>query len=173
MFKGVGMADTSTKVGLIVVIILLVVFLVASSDYMVKIEPKTTTMPMVTTQPTTTSVKPPTPVVTTTTTTTVTFDCSNAGFKLISGSYAKSKAQLTLTLENTKSVDLTMEHILFAYPNNAVIKKTISGLLEGRVLEGRETKSFLISQVEDDFFSGQIITNCPDVTVGFTYSDVT
>jgi len=161
------------KVGLIIVIILLVLIIGVLSDYVAKIESKTTTTTMVTTRPTTTSVTPTTPVLTTTTTTTVTFDCSNAGFKLTAGSYVKSKAQLTLTLENTKSVDLTMEYVFLAYPNNAVIKKTISGLLEGQVLEGHKTRSFLISQVEDDFISGQITTNCPDVTVDFTYSDVT
>ena len=170
MFKGVGMADTFTRVGLVVVIMLLVVFIVVFSYYGANIQPKPTTTTMVTTRPTTTVA--PTTVVTTAPTTTVTFDCSKAGFRLIEGSYARNTGQLTLKLENTKSVDLTMEYILFTYPNDVVIKKTISGLLEGRVLEGHNIRSFLITRVEDDFISGQITTNCPDVTVDFTYSEV-
>ena len=174
-----GMKDTFTKVGFIVVIILLVVTVVGLSDYVIKIEPKTTTTTIVT-MPTTTSVSPTTTgvmttttSVTTTPTTTTTFDCSKAGFKLITGSYVKYNAQLTLTLENTKSVNLTMKYIFFVYPNDVVIRKPIRGVLEGLVLEGYNTRSFLISQIEDGFISGKVTTNCPDVTVDFTYSDVT
>ena len=161
------MVDTFTKVGFIAVIIILVVFIWTSGDYSVDLEPKPATTIMVTTQPTTTI------SLTTTSTTTPTSDCSNAGFKLIEGSYAKSSAKLTLTLENTKSVDLIMEYVFLEYPNNAVVRKPIKGLLEGLVLEGHNTRSFLISQVEDKFISGQVTTNCPDVTIDFTYSDVT
>ena len=168
------MANTFYKVGLIIVIILLVVIIGTLSGYVVKIEPVTTTTTSVTTQPTTTtSVTPTTTVVTTTPTTTTTFECPDAGFKLIEGSYVRPKAQLTLTLKNTESVDLNMEYIFFTYPNGAVIRNRISGVIEGRVLEGYMTRSFLISQIEDYFRSGKITTNCPDVTVDFTYSDVT
>ncbi len=162
--------DTFTKVGFIVVIVLLVVIVMGLSDYVVKIEPKPTTTTMVTTQPAAVTTAP---VMTTTITTTTTSDCSKAGFKFVSGSYSKSNSQLTLTLENTKSVDLTMEYVFLTYPTGVVHRKKISGLLEGWVLEGHRTRSFLISQVEHDFRSGRITTNCPDVTVEFTYSDVT
>jgi len=169
------MKDTFTKVGLIVVIILLVMIIVASSDYVIKIEPKTTTTVMVTTRPTTTSVTLTTVTTSTTLpeTTTTSFDCSKASFKFIEGSYSKYNSQLTLTLENTGDVDLTMEYIFFTYPNDVVMRERIRGLIEGLVLEGHNTRSFLTSQIEDSFISGQITTNCPDVTVDFTYSDVT
>jgi hypothetical protein len=165
------MKDNFTKVGLIVVIILLVVLIVSLSDYGGKIEPETTTT--TSPAPTTTVGIQTTIGLTTTPTTTVTFDCSNAGFKFVEGSYTKNNAQLTLKLENTKPVSLTMEYIFFTYPNNVVIRKSISGILEGRVLEGYMTRFFLTSQVEDKFISGKVTTNCPDVTVEFTYSDVT
>lgn len=70
-------------------------------------------------------------------------------------------------------VDLTMEYIFFTYSNDVEMRERISGLIEGLVLEGHNTRSFLTSQIEDGFVSGQITTNCPDVTVDFTYSDVT
>jgi len=173
--------DNFYKVGLTIVIILLIIIIGVLSDYMVKVEPATTTTTLVTTQPTTTTpvtttianVTPTTTVTTTTPTTTTPFDCSNAGFKFIEGSYSKSSAQLTVTLKNTEAVDLNMEYIFFTYPSGAVVRNRISGLLEGRVLEGYMTRSFLISQVEDRFRTGKITTNCPDVTVEFTYSDVT
>ena len=78
-----------------------------------------------------------------------------------------------MALENTGDADLTMEYIFFTCPLDRVLRERISGLIEGRVLEGHKTRSFLTSQIEDGFISGQITTNCPDVTVDFTYSDVT
>ena len=169
------MADTFTKVGLIIVIILLVVIIGTLSGYVVKIEPITTTTTMVTTRPMTTSVPPTTVIITTTLpeTTTTSFDCSKASFKFIEGSYSLSTSQLTMKLENTGDVDLTMEYIFFTYPNDVVMRERISGLIEGRVLERHNTRSFLTSQIEDGFLSGRITTNCPNVTVDFTYSDVT
>lgn len=176
--------DKFYRIGLIIVIILLVLIIVNSSDYIIKIEPKTTTTIMVTTQPTTGITTQPittTPSITTTPaatttpteTTTIPLDCSEASFKFVEGSYVKSKAQLTVTLENTGDVNLTMEYIFFTYSNGLVLRERISGLIEGWVLEAHNTRSFLTSQIEDKFVSGKITTNCPGATVEFTYSDVT
>jgi len=93
--------------------------------------------------------------------------CLVAQFRLYSGSYNNITKDLILILENQRSVGLSLRDVYLFY--GAVLDtKTLSGTLEGNAL-----KSFNVTNVNDNFDRGVIKTNCPDISVEFTYSQVT
>ena len=92
--------------------------------------------------------------------------CLNAEFKLYSGKLEGTK--LYLVLENTRSYDLMLTE-LYIFVNETLIEPTNTLNEE---LEGNSLKS-LNETVVSDFTRGIIKTNCPDVDVEFTYSQVT
>jgi hypothetical protein len=94
--------------------------------------------------------------------------CLGAMFRLYSGKYDSNKKELTLILENQRTIDLKLENLYLFYPNK--LMKTFS---LNEVLEGNMLKSVVVSDVDDGFETGTIKTNCPDVSLDFTYSDVT
>jgi hypothetical protein len=93
--------------------------------------------------------------------------CTSAVFKFYSGRYDKTNMNLYLVLENQRPVELKIEKLYLIYPNN-VETFEINSTLEGNIL-----KSFIVQGVKDGFKTGTIKTNCPDVSVDFSYSQVT
>ena len=97
--------------------------------------------------------------------------CLAAQFRLYSGTFDNSTypspGYISLILENQRSVDLTLNSVYLFYPNGNLIEKTLTGTLEGNKL-----KSFNVTDVDDGFISGKIKTNCPDVEVDFTISQL-
>ena len=93
--------------------------------------------------------------------------CHMASFSIYSGRYDKQKETLYLILNNQRSVSLKIEKIYLIYPPNEV-KEFDSN----EILSGTSLKTIKISGVKDHFSSGIIKTNCPDVFVNFTYSQV-
>ena len=94
-------------------------------------------------------------------------ECIVAQFRLYSGSYDNVTNDLVLILENQRDVDLSLNDIYLFYGTTLETKK-ISGDLESNAL-----KSFNITNVNDNFDRGIIKTTCPDISVEFTYEQVT
>ena len=94
-------------------------------------------------------------------------ECLIAQFRLYSGSYDNVTNDLVLILENQRDVDLSLNDIYLFYGTTLETKK-ISGDLESNAL-----KSFNITNVNDNFDRGIIKTTCPDISVEFTYEQVT
>lgn len=92
--------------------------------------------------------------------------CLEAQFELRSGSY--SGRTLTLILDNKKSVDLTLTDLFLIYSDNTVENHTLDTMLNGN-----EIKTVTVSDVTDNFLTGEIKTHCSDVSVYFTYDQVT
>ncbi len=95
--------------------------------------------------------------------------CFGAEFNLRSGSYDSSTKSLHLILDNRKSVDLQIKNVFLIYSDEPVATKT----LDNTTLKGNEIKDFTIENVDDGFLTGEIKTQCPDVSIYFTYSQVT
>jgi hypothetical protein len=93
--------------------------------------------------------------------------CSSASFKLYSGSYKKDIKNLFLILENRRAVNLQLENLFLQYQSKLETK------ILNTTLKGNEIRSLNITGVEDNFISGIIKTNCPAVSVDFTYAQVT
>jgi len=91
--------------------------------------------------------------------------CLNAEFKLYSGSYDGST--LYLVLENTRSYDLTLTELYLFNIDDTLIEPTTSLNEE---LEGSSIKA--LNRTVSNFTHGIIKTNCPEVSVEFTYSQV-
>jgi len=94
--------------------------------------------------------------------------CFGAMFRLYSGSYDSYDKELLLILENQRNVDLELKNLYLFYPNEDMKTFELNEVLEGDIL-----LSIPVKGVEDGFESGTIKTNCPDVEVEFSYSDVT
>ncbi len=94
--------------------------------------------------------------------------CAGAMFRLYSGSYDKEGGGLVLILENQRGVDLVLKNLYLFYPNKEMKTFELNEALQGNML-----LSIPVEAVEDGFESGTIKTNCADVVVDFTYSDVT
>jgi len=94
--------------------------------------------------------------------------CHLATFGVYSGDYDKSSNSLYLILQNKRSVDLELENLYLLYPNNVMKTIPLNEDLKGNVL-----KSINITGIDDGFKNGIIKTNCPGVSVDFTYSQVT
>lgn len=93
--------------------------------------------------------------------------CTSASFRVYSGKYDKENMNLYIVLENQRPIELKLGKLYLFYPNNFEtfdINKT---------LEGNMLKSFDIPRVKDGFSSGTVKTNCPDVEVDFSYSQLT
>lgn len=93
--------------------------------------------------------------------------CHGALFRFYSGSYEKDTKKLILILENQRSVDLRLENLYLVYGENV---KTFP--LNER-LEGNMLKTLTVNGVDDGFTSGTVKTNCPDVSLEFSYSQLT
>ena len=95
--------------------------------------------------------------------------CLNAEFKLYSGRFENSTNTLYLVLENTRSYDLTLADLYLFDANDSLIDPTTS---LNEKLEGNSLKA-LNKTVDPNFVRAIIKTNCPEVSVEFTYSQVT
>jgi flagellin-like protein len=91
--------------------------------------------------------------------------CFGAEFELRSGSYDGNA--LHLILDNKKNTDLLLTNLFLIYPDNKLDTKSLN-----ETLKGNEIKALTISNVVPDFLTGEIKTQCPDVSAFFTYSKV-
>jgi len=91
--------------------------------------------------------------------------CFGAELELRSGSYDGST--LNLILDNKKSVDLLLTNLFLVYPDNKLDTKTLN-----ETIKGTEIKALTIENVTTGFLTGEIKTQCPDVSAFFTYSKV-
>ncbi len=94
--------------------------------------------------------------------------CKIAMFQIYSGSYNRNEETLYLILENKRSVDLELEKLYIFYPNGEMKSFDLNETLRGNML-----RSIKVNGVKDGFTSGTIKTDCPDVSVDFSYSQVT
>lgn len=92
-------------------------------------------------------------------------ECFGADFKLRSGSY-KDNA-LYVILDNRKPVNLLLTNLFLIYPDNRVVTVSLN-----ETLKGNEIKAVNIENVENNFLTGEIKTQCSDISVFFTYSQV-
>lgn len=93
--------------------------------------------------------------------------CGAAMFGIYSGNYDESSRSLYLVLQNKRSVDLELENLYLFYPNNVMETIPLNEPLKGNVM-----RSINKTGVDDGFEKGMIKTNCPEVSVEFTYSGV-
>ncbi len=93
--------------------------------------------------------------------------CLNAEFKLYSGSYDEDEGKLYLVLENTRTYELTLTDIYLFDSNGVLIQPTITLNQKLEQLTPIEKENI------PTFERGIIKTNCPEVSVEFTYSQVT
>jgi len=93
--------------------------------------------------------------------------CFGAMFRLYSGSYDSNKKELLLVFENQRGVELELKTLYLFYPNEEMKTFELNEPLQGNML-----LSIPIEDIEDGFESGTVKTNCPDVTLDFTYSQV-
>ncbi len=93
--------------------------------------------------------------------------CLAAQFRLYSGTYDSINKELILILENQRSIDLELNGLYLFDENDVLTEEPLTGSLEGNRL-----KSFNITDVSN-FTKGIVKTNCPDVSVEFTYNQVT
>lgn len=96
--------------------------------------------------------------------------CIGAMFRMYpgAGSYDSDKKELLLVLENQRGVDLELKSLYLFYPDKEMKTFELNEPLQANML-----LSIPVEGVEDGFESGTIKTNCADVTVDFTYSDMT
>jgi len=92
-------------------------------------------------------------------------ECFGAKFELRSGTY--SDRTLTLILDNRKSTDLYLTNLFLVYSNTVETKSL------NTTLKGNEIKPITAENVEPDFLTGEVKTSCPDVSLYFTYDQVT
>ncbi len=95
-------------------------------------------------------------------------DCPSALFGLYSGNYNNSTKNLALILDNRRSADLKLENLYLFYPNGVMKEIPLN-----ETLEGNQIKSLRLVEIDDGFTNGKIKTNCPEVSVDFTHSQVT
>jgi hypothetical protein len=98
---------------------------------------------------------------------TVESECLSAYFSLYSGSYDKNTKNLMLIVENKRSINLQLENLFLMYPDRTETK------ILNTTLGSNMLKLLNITDVNDNFNSGTIKTNCHDVSVDFTHSQVT
>lgn len=97
---------------------------------------------------------------------TVESGCLGAEFKLHSGSY--DNETLTLIVDNIRAVDLVLENIYF-FSNGELIEETS---LNNMILKSNEIKQVPVPSAPANFTSAKIKTNCPEVYLDFTFSQV-
>ncbi len=93
--------------------------------------------------------------------------CLSAKFRIYSGTYDDNNKELILILENQRSIDLELNGLYLFDENDVLTEKSFTGTLEGNRL-----KSFNLTEVSN-FTKGIVKTDCPDVSVEFTYNQVT
>jgi len=93
--------------------------------------------------------------------------CIGSMFRLYSGSYDIETKELLLIFENQRTADLELTNLYLFYPNEMKTYEL------NEVLSGNMLLSVPIKYVRDGFESGAVKTNCADISVDFTYSDVT
>ena len=93
--------------------------------------------------------------------------CGAAMFGIYSGKYDKSSKSLYLILKNMRSIDLELENLYLFYPDNMMKTIPLNEPLKGNIL-----RSINITGIDDGFTKGIIKTNCPEVSVEFSYSKV-
>lgn len=93
--------------------------------------------------------------------------CLSAEFKLYSGSFDNTTDILYLVLENTRSYDLTLTDLYLFDASDMLIEPTIS---LNKELKGNSLLAH--NETVSNFTRGVIKTNCPEVSVDFTYSQV-
>jgi len=93
--------------------------------------------------------------------------CTGTMFGIYSGNYDKPSRSLYLVLQNKRSVDLELKNLYLFYPNNMMRTIPLNEPLKGNVI-----RSINVTEVDDGFNNGVIKTNCPDVSVEFSYSRV-
>jgi len=94
-------------------------------------------------------------------------ECFGARVELRLGSYSDVSKDLKLILDNKRSIDLTLTNLFLIY-SDKIENKTLDV-----TLKGNEIKTITVDTVNDGFLTGEIKTNCPDVSVYFTYDQVT
>lgn len=96
--------------------------------------------------------------------------CIGSMFRIYpgAGSYDDGKKELLLVFENQRGIDLELKTLYLFYPDKEMKTFELNEALQANIL-----LSISVKDVEDGFESGTIKTNCADVTVDFTYSDVT
>jgi len=92
-------------------------------------------------------------------------ECFGADFELRSGSL--DGTTLNLILDNKKSVDLYLTNLFLIYSDNRVDTKSLN-----ITLNGNEIRTVSIQDVAPNFLTGEIKTQCPDVSIYFTYDQV-
>jgi len=92
--------------------------------------------------------------------------CHAALFRFYSGNYDKSSKILHLILENQRSIDLRVEKLYLFYQDGMETFEL------NEELNGNMLKSIDLTGIEDGFSSGTIKTDCPEVSVDFSYSQV-
>ena len=97
--------------------------------------------------------------------------CLYAQFKLYSGIFENSTDpdRLYLILENQRSIDLKLESLYLFYPDGTLDQVS----LNETILEGNALKSINRNVTNKGFETGRIKTNCPDVSVDFSKSQLT
>jgi len=93
--------------------------------------------------------------------------CAAAMFGIYSADYEKSSKSLYLILQNKRSIDLELENLYLFYPDNVMKTIPLNEPLKGNVM-----RSINVTGVDDGFTKGIIKTDCPEVSVEFTYSTV-
>jgi len=94
--------------------------------------------------------------------------CLSAEFKLYSGRLDESEEEpkLYLVLENTRSYDLTLTDLYLFDESNMLPTIPLNEVLEGNSLKA-------LNKTVSDFTRAIIKTNCPEVSIEFTKSQVT
>ena len=91
--------------------------------------------------------------------------CLGAEFELHSGSLVGT--DLTLIVNNKRSIDLQITYLYLIAPGNDLETITIN-----ETLGGNEIKSITREITKTNFLTGEIKTNCPDVSAYFTSDQV-
>ena len=92
--------------------------------------------------------------------------CLGAQFELRSGSYRDNT--LNLILDNKRPVDLLLTNMFLIYSETRVDTKSLN-----ETLKGNEIKALTVGNVDPNFLTGEIKTQCSDISVFFTYDQVT
>ena len=94
--------------------------------------------------------------------------CAGAMFRLYYGKYDSGEKELLLFFENQRGVDLELKNLYLFYPDDEMKTFELNEALGSNML-----LSITVEDVEDGFEDGTVKTDCPDVTLDFTYSEVT
>lgn len=91
--------------------------------------------------------------------------CLGAEFEFRSGSLSGNT--LNLILDNKKSQDLTLTNLFLIKSGNQVDQISLN-----KTLNGNEIKTITITITDPNFLTGEIKTQCPDVSAFFTHDQV-